>query len=126
MRKSFNTLAALVTKELKHDVLACDLYLFVSRDRKRAKVLYFVGTDVCLSAKRMEHGKLRYSVNFAVGVAVDKYLEHLPLERPLKPLYLRATPCTCLPLRRARAAAPLKRRRRFRRCRPRIRWSRRR
>jgi transposase len=48
MRKSFNTLAALVIESLKHDVLTGDLYLFVSRDRKRAKVLYFDGRgSVC-------------------------------------------------------------------------------
>ena len=57
MRKSFNTLGALVTQELKQDLLAGDLFLFVSRDRKRAKVLYFDGTGLCLFAKRMEKGR---------------------------------------------------------------------
>jgi transposase len=56
MRKSFDTLAALVTERLRKDVLTGDLYLFVSRDRKRAKVLYFDGTGVCLFAKRLEKG----------------------------------------------------------------------
>jgi transposase len=31
--------------------------LFVSRNRKRAKVLYFDGTGLCLFAKRLEKGK---------------------------------------------------------------------
>lgn len=57
MRKSFDTLTALVTEHMKHDVLAGDLYLFVSRDRKRAKVLYFDGTGMCLFAKRLEKGQ---------------------------------------------------------------------
>jgi len=57
MRKSFDTLTALVTEHMKHDVLAGDLYLFVSRDRKRAKVLYFDGTGMCLFAKRIEKGQ---------------------------------------------------------------------
>jgi transposase len=57
MRKSFDTLTALVTERMKHDVLAGDLYLFVSRDRKRAKVLYFDGTGMCLLAKRLEKGQ---------------------------------------------------------------------
>jgi len=34
-----------------------DLFLFVSRDRKRAKILYFDGTGTCLFAKRLEQGK---------------------------------------------------------------------
>ncbi len=57
MRKSFNTLAALVEQELKREVLSGDLFLFVSRDRKRAKVLYFDGTGICLLAKRLDKGK---------------------------------------------------------------------
>ena len=57
MRKSFDTLTALVTEHMKHDVLAGDLYLFVSRDRRRAKVLYFDGTGMCLFAKRLEKGQ---------------------------------------------------------------------
>ena len=57
MRKSFDTLTALVTEHMKHDVLTGDLYLFVSRDRRRAKVLYFDGTGMCLLAKRLEKGQ---------------------------------------------------------------------
>lgn len=57
MRKSFDTLAALVTEQVKGDLLSGDLYLFVSRDRKRAKVLYFDGTGMCLFAKRLEKGR---------------------------------------------------------------------
>lgn len=57
MRKSFDTLTALVTEQMKRDVLAGDLYLFVSRDRRRAKVLYFDGTGMCLLAKRLEKGQ---------------------------------------------------------------------
>ena len=56
MRKSFNTLSALVEVEMKRDVLEGDLFLFVSRNCKRAKVLYFDGTGLCLLAKRLECG----------------------------------------------------------------------
>jgi transposase len=57
MRKSFDTLAALVTQHMQQDVFAGDLYLFISRDRKKAKVLYFDGTGMCLFAKRLEKGQ---------------------------------------------------------------------
>src|SRR6185369_1110988 len=43
MRKSFNTLSALVVT-LGREVLSGHFFLFVSRDRKRAKVLFFDGT----------------------------------------------------------------------------------
>lgn len=56
MRKSFNTLSAVVEHRMKRSVLTGDLYLFVSRDRKRAKVLYFDGTGMCLFSKRLEKG----------------------------------------------------------------------
>jgi transposase len=56
MRKSFDTLAALVAQEMKRDLLEGDLFLFVGRDRKRAKVLYFDGTGLCLLCKRLEQG----------------------------------------------------------------------
>ena len=57
MRKSFDTLAALVKEALKQDLLSGSLFLFVSRNRRRAKVLYFDGTGLCLFAKRLEKGK---------------------------------------------------------------------
>ncbi len=57
MRKSFDTLAALVRDSMKRDLMTGDLFLFVSRDRRRAKILYFDGTGVCLFSKRLEQGK---------------------------------------------------------------------
>lgn len=57
MRKSFNTLGAIVEQEMGRNVLSGDLFLFVSRNRKRAKVLYFDGTGLCLLAKRLEKGR---------------------------------------------------------------------
>lgn len=57
MRKSFNTLQALVEREMKGELATGDLFVFVSRSRTRAKVLYFDGTGLCLLAKRLETGR---------------------------------------------------------------------
>lgn len=57
MRKSFDTLAALVKQSLGEDLFTGSLFLFVSKNRKRAKVLYFDGTGLCLFAKRLEKGR---------------------------------------------------------------------
>ena len=56
MRKSYNSLEALVRNELTHDILRGDMYLFVNRRRNRAKVLFFDGTGLCTFMKRMEKG----------------------------------------------------------------------
>lgn len=57
MRKGFEGLWALVTRELRRDVLGGELFVFVGRDRRRAKVLYFDGTGLCLFHKRLETGR---------------------------------------------------------------------
>jgi len=56
MRRGFEGLWALATQELGHDVLAGDLFLFVGRDRKKAKVLFFDGTGLCVLHKRLRKG----------------------------------------------------------------------
>jgi transposase len=56
MRKGFEGLLALAQRAFDKP-LCGDLYLFVGRDRKRAKVLYFDGTGLCLFHKRLEQGR---------------------------------------------------------------------
>jgi transposase len=56
MRKSFDTLAALVVGHMGRDLLSGDVFLFVGRDRKRARALFFDGTGLCLYVKRLERG----------------------------------------------------------------------
>jgi len=57
LRKGFDGLAALVRDQLGSDATSGDLYLFVSRDRLRAKVLWWDGTGLCVYAKRLEQGR---------------------------------------------------------------------
>ena len=57
MRKGMDGLYGLVTGLLAKDPLSGDLFVFVSRDRKRAKVLLWDGTGLCLYAKRLERGR---------------------------------------------------------------------
>jgi len=56
MSKSFDALSGLVTQALGRDFLSGDVFLFVGRDRKRAKALFWDGTGLCLYAKRLEKG----------------------------------------------------------------------
>lgn len=57
MRKGFEGLSALVRLGMNCDPLSGALYLFVNRHRKRAKVLLWDGTGLCLYAKRLERGR---------------------------------------------------------------------
>lgn len=57
LRKGFDGLTSLVTRELQRDPLSGDLYLFVNRTRQRAKVLLWDGTGLCIYAKRLERGR---------------------------------------------------------------------
>lgn len=67
MRKGFDGLYGLVRTALGQDPLSGDLYLFVSRDRRRAKVLLWDGTGLCVYSKRLERG--RFAKVWSEGVA---------------------------------------------------------
>jgi transposase len=57
MRKGFDGLYGMVASHLDHDPLSGDLFLFVAHNRRRAKVLMWDGTGLCLYAKRLEKGR---------------------------------------------------------------------
>ena len=59
MRKSFDTLAALVIDVVDEDPQSGHLFLFVNRRRDRLKVLWWDRSGYCLLAKRLEHGQFR-------------------------------------------------------------------
>jgi len=59
MRKSFDTLAALVIEQIDEDPQSGHLFLFVNRRRDRLKVLWWDRSGYCLLAKRLEHGQFR-------------------------------------------------------------------
>jgi transposase len=57
MRKQYDGLYALVVAELKADPLSGDLFLFTNRRPKRAKVLLWDGTGLCIYQKQLERGR---------------------------------------------------------------------
>lgn len=57
LRKGYDGLSALVEQELGLDPLSGDLYLFVSRNRQRAKILLFDGSGLCILMKRFVDGR---------------------------------------------------------------------
>ena len=60
MRKSFDSLAHLVTSTMASDPLAGDLFVFKSKRGDRIKLLYWDGSGLVLYAKRLEQGGFRW------------------------------------------------------------------
>lgn len=59
MRKSFDTLAALVIDVVEEDPMSGHLFFFVNRRRNRVKILWWDRSGYCVLAKRLEHGRFR-------------------------------------------------------------------
>jgi transposase len=79
MRKGFDGLAAVVTQNLGRDPLSGDVFLFVNRTRKRAKVLLWDGTGLCIYAKRLEQGRFACLWRQGEGDAVRLTMSELAL-----------------------------------------------
>jgi transposase len=57
MRKGYNGLFAMARDVIGEDPLSGHFFLFVARNRKRAKVLFWDGTGLCIFQKRLERGR---------------------------------------------------------------------
>jgi len=79
MRKGFDGLYGLVREGLRRDPLSGDLFLFVSRSRKRAKVLLWDGTGLCIYAKRLEQGRFACLWRCGSGQVVELSASELSL-----------------------------------------------
>jgi transposase len=59
LRRSFDSLAAIVRDSLGRDPLGRAVYVFFNRTKERTKILWFDGTGYCLLYKRLERGVFR-------------------------------------------------------------------
>lgn len=57
MRSGFERLSYYIREQMGEDLLEGHVYLFLGKNRKRAKVLVFDGTGLVLVHKRLEVGK---------------------------------------------------------------------
>lgn len=77
MRCGFERLHGIIREEMKQEVLEGHLYLFLGRNRRRAKVLFFDRTGLMLIVKRMEDGMLMDAEN--LGETTEISLRDLSL-----------------------------------------------
>lgn len=57
MRKGHNTLSFLVLKKMNMELLSGALFLFVAKNRKAVKAIFFDGNGLILLHKKLERGK---------------------------------------------------------------------
>lgn len=90
MRKSIDGLSVLVKQSLNHDAYSGHLFVFLSRRRDRAKILWWALGGFALFYKRLEKGCFKRPIRSADGLAIE--LEASQLAMLLDGLDLKQAP----------------------------------
>lgn len=64
MRSGFEKLQALIVNVMKEDLFEGSLFLFLGKNRRRAKILLFDGTGVVLVVKRLDRNQFMTTKDF--------------------------------------------------------------
>src|SRR5512137_144538 len=79
LRKGYDGLFALARDAISEEPLSGHLFLFVSKNRKRAKVLFWDGTGLCIYQKRLEKGRFVAPWERSQGSALVMTMSELTL-----------------------------------------------
>lgn len=79
LRAGYDALFALTRDVLEQDPLSGHAFLFVSRDRKRAKCLYYDGTGLVILMKRLERGRFAAPWERGNGAVIEMTMSELAL-----------------------------------------------
>lgn len=91
MRSGFERLSSFIRDGMGHDLQSGHFYLFLGKNRRRAKVLYFDGTGLILVHKRLETGRFMKVTDLQTTgemttVELALLLEGTRLKLPLSPV----------------------------------------
>ena len=79
LRAGYDGLFALARDALEKDPLSGHAFLFVSRNRKRAKCLYYDGTGLVILMKRLERGQFAAPWETSNGDVIEMTMSELAL-----------------------------------------------
>ena len=71
MRKGHNTLAYIVLEKMDLDLLSGALFLFISKNRKACKAIFFDGNGLALYHKKLERGRFMSSSSLAKTTQIN-------------------------------------------------------
>lgn len=80
MRKSINTLSALVRTHMSAKAASGDLYVFCNRRRDILKLIYWHKTGFCLWQKRLEKARFPWPTSEEVSITLSKDQMRMLLE----------------------------------------------
>lgn len=71
MRKGHNTLSYVVIQKMNLDLLSGALFLFVAKNRKSTKAIFFDGNGLVLIHKKLERGRFMSFDNLQVVTEIN-------------------------------------------------------
>lgn len=96
MRKGHNSLAMIVTNKINVEIMNRSLFLFISKNKKTIKGIFFDGTGLVLLHKKLESGSFMSfnASNAAFEINEDEFNiifhgGHIPLSRTGKRIKLK-------------------------------------
>ena len=86
MRKGHNTLSFIIIQKMNLDLLSGALFLFVAKNRKACKAVFFDGNGLILIHKKLERGRFMSFDNLSSTTQINSNEFHLILNGGMIPI----------------------------------------
>ena len=94
MRKGHNTLSYIVMQKMNLELLSGALFLFVAKNRKACKAIFFDGNGLILIHKKLERGRFMSFDNLSLVTEINSNEFNLILNGGMIPLSKSGTKIT--------------------------------